>query len=169
MLDRHPRTSQYPPPPVSLIQCTSAVDAASPPNECHSSDTLSNVTLQCITAANKVRTDLCSYKITSGGNHHLGNKLMLIWSRGPSGQMPGEFHLFIYIYIFLFSYQRLCSGAIDLGAEPFVLWSNKAAYWFIGGRQLPFASSSSSSSCSRFRSTAGSPGRKSFVCMEAEA
>ncbi len=74
--------------------------------------------------------------------------------------MPGEFYLFIF-----FSYWRLLSGAIDLCAEPFVLWSNKGPYWFIGGRQLPFASSS----YSLFRSTVGSPGRKSLVCMEAEA
>lgn len=103
---------------------------------------------------------MCLYKNTSGGNHHNGNKLMLIWSWGQSSQMPGEFYLFIF-----FSYWRLLSGAIDLCAEPFVLWSNKGAYWFIGGRQLPFASSS----CSLFHSVVRSPGRKSLVCSETEA
>lgn len=49
----------------------------------------------------------------------------------------------IYLFIYLFLSRRLLGGAVDLGAEPFVLWSNKEEYWFIGVRQLPFASSSS--------------------------
>lgn len=40
---------------------------------------------------------MCLYKNTSGGNHHISNKLMLIWSWGWSSQMPGEFYLFIFL------------------------------------------------------------------------
>lgn len=145
---------------LSAILSTS-VDPVRPSNEWHSSSTTSNVILQCIIVANKLRIDLCLYKNTSGGNHHISNKLMLIWSWGWSSQMPAEFYLFIYF----FPYWRLLSSVIDLGAEPFVLWSNKAAYWFIGGRQLPFAFSS----CSVFHSPVGSPERKSLFCTKAEA
>lgn len=69
------------------------------PNEWHSSGTLSIAIaiLQCIIAANKLRIDLCLYKNTSGGNHHIGNKWMLIWLQGQSLQMPGQ--LFIYLYM----------------------------------------------------------------------
>lgn len=104
------------------------------------------------------------YKNTSGGNHHICNKLMLIPPQSTHIPLPVEgteqpnARRTLFIYIF-FSYWRLLSGAIDLGAAPFVLWSNKAAYWFIGGRQLPFASPS----CSPFRFTVGSPERKSLV------
>lgn len=59
--------------------------------------------------------------------------------------MPGDFYLFIS---FSSSYQWILSSVIDLGAKPFVLWSNKTEYWFIGGRQLYFASSFSCSSVS---------------------
>lgn len=75
------------------------VDAALLPNEWHSSSTLSIAILQCIIAANKPRIDLCLYKNASGGNHHIGNKWMLIWLQGQSLQMPGR--LFIYINIVL--------------------------------------------------------------------
>lgn len=73
------------------------VDAALLPNEWHSSGTLSIAILQCIIAANKLRIDLCLYKNTSGGNHHIGNKWMLIWWQGQSLQMPGQLFFFIYI------------------------------------------------------------------------
>lgn len=89
----------YPRQCLSHILCTSTVDAALFPNEWHSSGTLSNAVLQCIIAANKLRIDLCFYKNTSGGNHHIGNKLMLIWSWGQSSQMPGEFYLFIFFFL----------------------------------------------------------------------
>lgn len=65
----------------------------------------------------------------------------------------------ICLFIYFFSSRRLLCGAVDLGAEPFVLWSNKEEYWFIGVRQLPFASCSSL----LFRFTIWSPGRK--VCF----
>lgn len=77
-----------------------SVDAALLPNEWHSSGTLSIAILQCIIAANKLRIDLCLYKNTSGGNHHIGNKWMLIWWQGQSLQMPGQlFFLFIYVVL----------------------------------------------------------------------
>lgn len=83
----------------SLIPGTSTVDAALLPNEWHSSGTLTNVILQCMAVANKLRIDLCFYKNTSGGNHHIGNKLMLICMWGKSSQMPSEFYLFIFFSV----------------------------------------------------------------------
>lgn len=82
---------------LSVILSTSTVDAVHHSNEWHSSSTVSNVILQCIIVANKLWIDLCLYKNTSGGNHHISNKLMLIWSWGRSSQMPAEFYLFIFL------------------------------------------------------------------------
>lgn len=83
-----------------LLCSAHPVDAALLPNEWHSSGSLSIAILQCIIAANTLRIDLCLYKNTSGGNHHIGNKWMLIWLQGQSRQMPGR--LFIYfIYVVL--------------------------------------------------------------------
>lgn len=47
---------------------------------------------------------MCLYKNKSGGNHHISNKLMLIWSWGQSSQMPAVFYLFICKYIYIFSF-----------------------------------------------------------------
>lgn len=83
---------------------------------------------------------------------------MLIWPLGHSCQMPGQF-----IYLFIYFLIGGSSAVRSMCAEPFVLWSNKEGYWFIGDRQLPFASSSSP----LFRFTVWSPGKKSLV-TEAE-
>lgn len=85
--------------------------------------------------------------------------LVINWSSSGLRDITAKCQDCLFIYLS----PRLLSAAVDFGAEPFVLWSNKEEYWFIGVRQLPFASSST-----LFRFTIWSPGERSLLFTDAE-
>lgn len=75
---------------------------------------------------------------------HINQQSKFIRKSYDHKDLLGEWFFFPFFPFFLvFLKSEILSADIDLSADPFVPWSNKEAYWFIGGRHVPFASCSS--------------------------